>query len=96
MAGETFQRQCEWCGKDFEASHQWARFHSGVCRQAYWRWRHRLQLEVARARDTLREVHRFTDHEATADEAWAELQQLREWLDWLMETDAVGTRKMRM
>ncbi len=96
MSPETYHRQCKWCGKDFESRSKYAYFHTARCKQAYWRWKHTLQLDVARVKVSLDAVHSYTDHEMTAHEAWTELQLLKEYVEWLLTVDEVGTRKMHL
>lgn len=87
-----YQRQCLWCGKDFETHVASAKFHSGVCKQAYWRWKHNLDLAEARVNASLRDVHSYISHEATANEAWDALLRLKSKIDWLLQQDEVGTK----
>jgi hypothetical protein len=93
MEKETYQRQCKWCAKDFEAERASAEFDTSRCKQAYWRWKHGLQLDVARAKYNLERVVSYAAHEATADEAWSALHSLGEYVEWLMSTDEFGRRK---
>lgn len=94
MAQVTYQRQCMWCGQDFEATREDATFHSVACKQAYWRWKHGLDLELARAKVALQALANYTTRVETGDQAWTAIVELRDYCNWYLQTDPVGTRKM--
>jgi hypothetical protein len=83
----TYQRQCTWCGKDFEAYREEASFHSQACKQAYWRWRHGVELEVAKAKASFEMLVNYARHEETSAEAWLALSSLKEEIDFCLERD---------
>jgi len=94
MNRPTYQRQCLWDGVDFEATREDAIFCCKACKQAYWRWKHRVDLEVARINASLEVLARYTTREETADLAWQAIADARDRANWYLEIDPVGTRKM--
>lgn len=82
-----YQRQCKWCGKDYEATRPESEFHNGACKQAYWRWKHDLDLERARSMRGVWNIYKYTAHSETGVEAWEDLVALRDWLNGLLISD---------
>lgn len=82
MSRETYQRQCKWCGKDFEAQVARAETCSNQCRLRFHRWRNGLKLAVARANAALNEIAGYTDHAWSADEAWTAMFDVMERASW--------------
>lgn len=89
-----YQRQCLWCGKDFTSTREDATFHSQACKQAYWRWKHGLDLEIARIKISLEQVMQYTRHPETGELAWQAIYQLKLDIEWMLAKDEVGTRKL--
>jgi hypothetical protein len=86
VQNETFQRQCKWCGKDYEAHNPRSETCSNQCRLRFHRWRHGLALAVARANAALSEIHSYTEHPWSADEAWTSIFNVMERCSWYLGT----------
>lgn len=55
-------RACTWCGKEFTPSRSDGLFHSAPCKQAYWRWKHRLNLIYAQANNAIDEMEAYLEY----------------------------------
>jgi hypothetical protein len=62
-------RSCTWCGKEFTPSRSDGLFHSASCKQAYWRWKHKLNLLYHNIYSAITEIEAYLEHENTRNEA---------------------------
>jgi hypothetical protein len=62
-------RACVWCGKEFQPSRSDGLFHSKPCKQAYWRWKHKLNLYRHQVYQAISEMEQYLAHENTRKEA---------------------------
>lgn len=60
---------CTWCGKHFTASRSDGLFCKKPCKQAYWRWKHRLNLIVAQANNAIDEMEQYLEYAEKRKEA---------------------------
>ena len=60
---------CVWCGKEFRPSRTDGLFHNKACKQAYWRWKHRLNYLHAVANNAIDEINQYLDYPNKAKEA---------------------------
>lgn len=60
---------CTWCGKGFTASRKDGLFCGAACKQAYWRWRHRLGYLHAIADNAIEEINAYLEYENKTKEA---------------------------
>lgn len=77
MSQET---QCTWCGKGFRASRSDGLFCSNACKQAYWRWKHRLNYLHAAASNAIDEIEAYLGYKKKQKEAENVLGQLADRL----------------
>lgn len=82
--------KCIWCGEPFQASRKDGLFHSAACKQAYWRWKHRLNYLQAVAHNAIDEIEQYLEYDAKRNEAENVLGQLADKLHALgFEHDVV-------
>jgi|SRR5580765_1390197 len=60
---------CQWCGRDFHPSRSDGLFCRASCKQAYWRWKHRLNYLHACASNALDEIESYLEYEHKRKEA---------------------------
>lgn len=60
---------CTWCGKRFTANRKDGLFCSAACKQAYWRWKHRLNYLYAVASNAIEEINAYLEYENKTKEA---------------------------
>lgn len=60
---------CVWCGKGFTASRKDGLFCGGACKQAYWRWKHRLNYLHAVCDNAIGEIEQFMEYPNKQKEA---------------------------
>jgi len=60
---------CAWCGKDFTPTRKDGLFHNAACKQAYWRWKHRLNYLHAIANNTIEEINQYLEYGNRTKEA---------------------------
>lgn len=71
---------CEWCGKLFQPSRSDAHFHSSACKQAYWRWKHRLNYLQSVAYNAIEEIEQYLEYPHKQRDAENVLGQLADKL----------------
>lgn len=71
---------CTWCGKSFRPSRSDGLFCSPACKQAYWRWKHRLNYLHACANNALDEIEAYLEYPHKRNEAENVLGQLADRL----------------
>lgn len=60
---------CTWCGKHFTPTRKDGLFHSNACKQAYWRWKHRLNYLHSVASNAIDEIEQYMDYANKQKEA---------------------------
>jgi hypothetical protein len=60
---------CAWCGKEFRPSRSDGLFHSKPCKQAYWRWKHRLNYLQSVAYNAIEEIEQYLEYPFKEKEA---------------------------
>jgi len=60
---------CQWCGEQFQPTRKDGLFHSAACKQAYWRWKHRLNYLHAVANNAIEEINQYLEYENKTKEA---------------------------
>jgi hypothetical protein len=74
---------CAWCGKDLPAKRADAKFCGQPCKQAYWRWKHKLDMLRAGTMGNINEIFTYIAHENTRSEAEQLLKDIADKL-WLL------------
>lgn len=62
-------QQCQWCGQEFKPSRSDGLFCRAACKQAYWRWKHRLNYARATIYDAINTVESYLAYDHMRKEA---------------------------
>jgi len=79
---------CYWCGEMFAPTRSDALFHSGACKQAYFRWKHKLDYLRAQVYNAVEDIESYLEKTETQKEAE---NALGGFSDWLSLRGFVGT-----
>lgn len=60
---------CTWCGKDFTPQRSDGLFCGGACKQAYWRWKHKLNYLHSVAHTAIAEIEEYLGYGNKRNEA---------------------------
>lgn len=63
------RQPCTWCAKLYTPSRSDGLFCSASCKQAYWRWKHRLNYLHAVASNAIDEIEAYLEYENKTTEA---------------------------
>lgn len=62
-------RPCTWCGKEFTPTRSDGLFHSKSCKQAYWRWKHKIDFIASQVYQGISEIEQYLENDATRQHA---------------------------
>lgn len=79
MLSQNENGHCVWCGKQFEHRYN-VLYCNAACKQAYWRWKHRLNLLHAQASQAIDEIEAYLEYPQKQKEAENVLGQLADRL----------------
>lgn len=85
----TFARECEFCGRNFEARSPQAKFCCDACRLRWYRFKQRVPDAARRAEKALDELAWLVQQQCTAEDAWKKIEDIYSHVIWLHELDSL-------
>lgn len=84
----TFARECEFCGRNFEARSPQAKFCCDACRLRWYRFKQRVPDAATRAERAINELVWLLEQQCTAEDSWNKLANLQASLARVIDAKA--------